>query len=162
MRRSTTARAELSAAEALYEKTRVRAPFAGTILQLPVHVGEVVAPSRERPLVVLGDLSKLRVRADLDERNREKVFVGQSARIHVSGVSETFTGRVSAISPALVPAFSTSGGRRRPLDSVVEVLVELMNSDRLMPGMQVDVFFLAPDAGVGTSPILTPPPQQQH
>ena len=111
--------------------------------------------------MVLGDLSKLRVRADLDERNREKVFVGQSARIHVSGVSETFTGRVAAISPALVPAFSTSGGRRRPLDSVVEVLVELMNSDRLMPGMQVDVFFLAADTGVVTSPI-TPPLQQQH
>ena len=144
----TMARAELSAAEALFEKTRIRAPFAGTILQLPVRVGEAVAPSRERPLVVLADISQLRVRADLDERNREKVLVGKSAIVRSESFADPLKGKVAAIAPALVPAQTTSGGRRRPHEgSVVEVLVELADSAQLISGMQVDVFFLASDAG---------------
>lgn len=142
----TVARAELSAAEALFEKTRGRAPFAGTVLQLPVRVGETVAPGRERPLVVLADLSRLRVRADLDERSRAKVFIGQPALVRAEGVAEPFTGTVAAIAPALVPAAS-GGGRRPPQGSVVEVLVDLADPGQLMPGMQVDVFFLKSDAG---------------
>jgi len=144
----TVARAELAAAEALFEKTRVRAPLAGTMLQLPVRAGETVAPSRERPLVVLADLSRLRVRIDLDERNRGKVFVGQSALVRSESFAGPVQGKVAAIAPALVPAQATSGGRRRPHEgSVVEVLVDLADPTLLMPGMQVDVFFLASDSG---------------
>jgi HlyD family secretion protein len=142
----TVARAELSAAEALFEKTRVRAPFAGTVLQLPVRVGEIVGPGRERPLVVLADLSRLRVRAELDERHRARVSIGHPALVRAEGFAEPFTGTVAAIAPALVPA--TSGGGRRPQQgSVVEVLVDLADPSQLMPGMQVDVFFLKSDAG---------------
>ena len=142
------ARAELSAAEALLEKTRVRAPFAGTILQLPVRVGEVASPSRERPVVVLGDVSRLRVRVDLDERYREKVFVGQPVLIRWESSVNSFKGKVTEIAPALVLAQATSRSRRRhPERSVVEVLVELAGPTRLMSGMQVDVFFLASPSG---------------
>jgi HlyD family secretion protein len=139
------ARAELSAAEALLEKTRVRAPFAGTILQLSVRVGEVAAPSRERPLMVLGDVSQLRGRVDLDERYREKVFVGQPVLIRSESSVDSFKGKVTKIAPALVLAQATSGGH--PERSVVEVLVELAGPTRLMSGMQVDVFFLASPSG---------------
>jgi HlyD family secretion protein len=142
------ARAELSAAEAVFEKTRVRSPFAGTILQLTVRAGEVVAPQRERPLAVLADISQLRVRADLDERNWEKVRVGQLALVRSESFAEPFKGKVIAIAPALGPGQTASGGRRRPQETrVVEVLVEVTDSARLMSGMQVDVFFLASDAG---------------
>jgi len=112
---------------------------------LPVRAGETVAPSRERPLA---DISQLRVRADLDERNRGKVFIGQAALVRSESSATPFNGKVAAIAPALVPAQATSGGRRRPHEgSVVEVLVDLDEPTRLMPGMQVDVFFLASDAG---------------
>ncbi len=142
------ARAELSAAEAVFEKTRVRSPFAGTILQLPVRAGEVVAPQRERPLAMLADISQLRVRADLDERNREKVRVGQSAFVRPESFADPLKGKVVAIAPALGPAQTTSGGRRRPQEArVFEVLIEVADSARLISGMQVDVFFLASDAG---------------
>src|SRR5262249_42360830 len=95
----TNARADLPIAEALFEKTRVRAPFAGTILQVPVHVGEVVARSRDRPLAVLADLSRLRVRADLDERNRGQVFVGQAVLVRSESFADTAKGKVASIAP---------------------------------------------------------------
>ncbi len=142
------ARAELSAAEALFEKTRVRSPFAGTILQLNVRVGEVVVPQRERPLALLADISQLRVRADLDERNWDKVRVGQSALVRSENFADALKGKVVAIAPAaLAPAHATSLGRRRTQESrVIEVLVEIADPARLLSGMQVDVFFLASDA----------------
>jgi HlyD family secretion protein len=140
------ARAEVAAAQALFDKTRVRAPFAATILQLPARAGETASP--QRPLVVLADLSQLRVRADLDERNAAGVSVGQAALIRSESFAEPIHGKVAAIAPALVPPqAAVNGGRRPPEGNVVEVLVELAAPPPLMPGMQVDVYFLQPDAG---------------
>jgi HlyD family secretion protein len=142
------ARAKLSAAEAVFEKTRVRAPFAGTVLQVPLHAGEVVGPGRERPLAVLADLARLRVRADLDERSRGQVFVGQAVLVRSESLAGPTKGKVAAIAPALVPAQPAAASRRRPqAGSVVDVLVDIADPAALMPGMQVDVYFLKPDAG---------------
>lgn len=141
------ARAELSAAEAVFEKTRVRSPFAGAILQVNVRAGEVVAPHRERPLVVLADTSQLQVRADIDERNRDKVRVGQSAFVRSESSADPLRGKVIGIAPAVSAGQTASGGRRRSQETrVIEVLVEVADTGGLMPGMQVDVFFLAPQA----------------
>ncbi len=144
----TIARADLASAEAAFEKTRVRAPFAGTILQVPVRAGEIAGTARDRPLAVLADLSRLRVRVDLDERNRGQVLVGQAVLVRSESFAGAAKGTVAAIAPALVPAQTASGSRRRPqAGSVVEVLVDIADPAPLMPGMQVDVYFLAPDAG---------------
>jgi hypothetical protein len=95
--------------------------------------------------MVLGDVSQLRGRVDLDERYREKVFVGQPVLIRSESSVDSFKGKVTKIAPALVLAQATSGGH--PERSVVEVLVELAGPTRLMSGMQVDVFFLASPSG---------------
>ncbi len=59
------ARADVAVADALLDKTRVRAPLTGTILVVNVKAGETVAPSAEMPLLVMGDLSVLRVKAEV-------------------------------------------------------------------------------------------------
>jgi HlyD family secretion protein len=139
------ARADLAVAEALFEKTRLRAPLDGTVLQVHAHPGEAVGPQRLRPIVVLADLSRLRVRADLDERNRAQVVLGQPVLVRSESFAAPSEGKVAAIAPALVPAQTAAGSRRRPqAGSVVEVLVEIADPGQLMPGMQVDVYFLAP------------------
>ena len=144
----TIARAKLGIAEAALERTRIRAPFAGTILQAPVRAGEIAGTGRDRPLAVLADLSRLRVRVDLDERNRGQVHIGQAVLIRSESLAGAAKGTVTAIAPALVPAQTALGSRRRPqAGSVVEVLVDIAEEAPLMPGMQVDVYFLAPDAG---------------
>jgi HlyD family secretion protein len=141
----TIARARLSIAEAALEKTRVRAPFAGTILQTPMHAGEIAGT---RPLAVLADLGRLRVRVDLDERNRSQVLLGQAVLVRSESLAEATKGTVAAIGPALVPAQVATGSHRRPQSArVVEVLVDVADPAPLMPGMQVDAYFLPPDAG---------------
>jgi HlyD family secretion protein len=140
----TIARAELAAAQAQFEKTRIRAPLAGTILYRPVRVGETVAPSPERALIVLADISSLRVRADLDERNAAKVSLGQFVHIHSEAFpNRRFSGKVVSIGPALTPAQTISAGRRRSTDgNALDVQVEVVGDHELLPGMQVDVYFL--------------------
>ena len=61
------ARVGLTPAETMLDKTRIRAPIAGTVLQINAKLGELVAPSPELPLVVMGDMSVVRVRAEVDE-----------------------------------------------------------------------------------------------
>ncbi len=56
------ARAELSAAEIALERTRIRAPASGTILNMIGKEGETAVPSPESALLIFGDLSSLRLR----------------------------------------------------------------------------------------------------
>jgi HlyD family secretion protein len=142
------ARAELSLAEAAVERTRIRAPSAGTVLQVGARVGETAAPSPENPLVVMGDVSSLRVRAEFEERDIGKIKVGQAAVIRSDAFpGRDFEGKVSSLAQALGPSKLGQRGPRRPTDvDVLEVLIDLGGRPPLLPGMRVDVF-LKSDAG---------------
>jgi HlyD family secretion protein len=139
------ARAELSLAEAALERTRVRAPANGSVLQLYTKVGETVAPSPEGPLVVVGDVSSLRVRAEFEERDIGKVRVGQGAVVRSDAFpGKDFEGTVSSSAKALGPSRLGQRGPRRPTDiDVLEVIIELTGQPPLLPGMRVDVFLKA-------------------
>src|SRR5205085_4762793 len=89
------ARAELALAETMLEQTRIRAPAAGTVLQVLVKAGELAGPALEGGVVTLGDISSLRVRAEVDERDIEKVKVGQRVAIRTDAFRGTeFAGKV--------------------------------------------------------------------
>ncbi len=145
----TAARSDLSLAEAALERTRIRAPSDGTALQINARVGETVTPSPEQTLVVIGDLSTLRVRAELEERDTAKVRVGQSVIVKSDAhPGKDFEGKVSTIAQALGPGKLAQRGPRRPNDlEVLEVVIDLAAGSPLLPGMRVDVFF-KPDATV--------------
>jgi HlyD family secretion protein len=137
------ARAELAAAEAALERTRIRAPSAGSVLALAARLGETVAPSPEHVLATLGDLSTLTVRADLEERDVAKVFVGQRAIVRSDAFpGKEHVGRVTALAKALAPGRAAHKGPRKPTDyDVLEVTVELEGETALLAGMRVDVYF---------------------
>lgn len=137
------ARAEVSVAEAMLDKTRIRSPIAGTVLQLHARTGEMVGPSAEQPLVVIGDTSILRVKAELDDADLAKVRVGQNAFIRsTSFPGRQFSGRVTEIAPAMTqPRIAQRGPRRATDIEIVEVVVELESGAPLLPGMRVETFF---------------------
>jgi HlyD family secretion protein len=137
------ARAELTLAEAELEKTRIRAPIAGTVLQVHAKVGELAAPSSDPPLVLLGDLSALRVRAELDEKDLVKVRVGQRVVVRAEAFRDReFAGKVAAIDQVVGPGRISARGPRKLSDvDVMEVVVDLTDSGPLVPGMQADVYF---------------------
>lgn len=139
----TAGRADVSAADALLEKTRLRAPLTGRVLQLQAKVGETVAPSPDQPLVVLGDMSVIRVKAEVDERDVGKLKVGQSAFVKSDAFgAQTFEGKISAVASSLGPPRIGQRGPRRPTDvEVLEVTIDLDGASPLIPGMRVDAFF---------------------
>ena len=140
------ARARHAAAEATIEKARIRAPSAGSVLQVHAKVGEIVAPIPDQTLIVLGDLQSLRVRAEVSERDLGKVRAGQGVSVKVDAFPEQeFAGRVASLAPALSPPKLGPRGPRKPLDvDALEVMVEFEGTPPLLPGMRADVFFKLP------------------
>jgi HlyD family secretion protein len=153
----TAARAELTAAEAALERTRVRAPADGTVLQTFARIGETAAATPEQPLFVIGDLSALRVRAEVEERDVSKVAVGQPVVLKTDAFpDQEFKGRVVVVASAMRPPRLAQRGPRRPNDiDSLEVEVDVDAGTPLMPGMRVDVLFrseTAPGAAAPTQP----------
>ena len=138
-----TSRAELAVIEATIEHTRIRAPSDGTVLQVNTHAGEIVTPSPEDILLTFGDLSVLRVRAEIEERDIPKVRVGQAVVVR----SDTFpgmefAGRVDRMAKALGTQRLSARGPRKPTDiDVLMLVIALDGNTTLLPGMRVDVFF---------------------
>ncbi len=139
------ARAELSLAEATLERARIRAPSNGTILLVDARVGETAAPSPENALVVMGDITALRVRAEFEERDIGKLQVGQAAVVRSDAFpGKEFEGTVSSLARALGPSKLGQRGPRRPTDiDVLEVMIDLTGQPPLLPRMRVDVFLKA-------------------
>ncbi|CAN0069404.1 unnamed protein product, partial [Phaeothamnion confervicola] len=95
-------RADVAIAEAILDKTRIRAPAAGKVLQQQAKLGEIVGPSPEQPLVVIGDVGTMRVRAELDEADVAKVRIGQKAFVRSQSYpGREFEGTVVRIAPTL-------------------------------------------------------------
>ncbi len=137
------ARAELSSAEIALERTRIRAPASGTILNMIGKEGETAVPSPESALLIFGDLSSLRLRAEVEERDAAKVRVGQKVVIRADAFPDReFTGAVTSISQSLgTPRIATRGPRRPNDVEVVEVMVAIDGNPPLFTGMRVDAFF---------------------
>jgi HlyD family secretion protein len=137
------ARSDLTSAELALERTRVRAPTDGTVLNVLASLGETAVPSPDSALVVFGDMSSLRLRAEVEERDAAKVHVGQ--RVVVKGDAypdKSFEGTVTSIAQSLAAPRIATRGPRRPNDvEVVEVMVSLDGHPPLFTGMRVDTFF---------------------
>jgi HlyD family secretion protein len=139
----TSARADVSVAEAILDKTRIRAPSAGTILQVNGKVGEAIGSSSDQPLVVMGDTTAMRVVAEVDEIDAAKVRTGQNVFVRSDTYpGREFEGKVTAIAPSLAPPRIGQRGPRRPTDvEVLEVTILLDGTVPLLTGMRTDVFF---------------------
>ena len=122
----------LSAAKDKLEKSRLVAPFAGTVAQVQIVAGEYATPGQI--LVVLSDTSTLRVETtDLSERDVPKVEIGQTVNVFVQALNENVAGHVSMISPIA----DILGG-----DKVYKTTIDLdTRPPGLRSGMSVDVQF---------------------
>jgi multidrug resistance efflux pump len=81
------ARAQIAEAKAMLEKTGIRSPIDGVILRKHMHAGETISDLLQSPIYTLADLSVLRVRVDVDERDISKIRIGQRAwfqRMHLA------------------------------------------------------------------------------
>lgn len=137
------ARADVMLADQAWDKTRIRAPIAGSVLQINTKVGEFLAASPELIVFAMGDVSRLRVRAEVDETEVNKIRLGQTVFVKNSAFpGQEFEGKVSELTPLLAIPRMAARGPRRPSDvEVMEVLIDLEGTITLLPGMRVDAFF---------------------
>ncbi len=121
----------------------VRAPRAATVLQINIRAGEYANVSAPEPLMMLGDVEKLQVRADVDEQNAPLFEVGQPAVAFLKGTTQNAMPlRFVRVEPFVVPKRSLTGDSLERVDTrVLQIIYEL---DRpaipLYVGQQVDVF----------------------
>jgi HlyD family secretion protein len=134
---------EWLAAEAAVEKLMIRSPTIATVLQVNVRAGELAAPGSSQPLLVLGDVTALRVRAEVDERDFAELKVGQAAVVRAPAFrGREIAGKISSIAPIVDTGRANLRGPRSLTDvNVVEVVVDLNEPGPLVVGMKVDVYF---------------------
>lgn len=139
------ARSDLSLADVALERTRVRAPRDATVLQISATQGEMTGPSADQVLIVLGDVSKLRVRAEIEERDVGKVRKGQTVIVRSDAFPKRdFEGKIATLAQSLAPGrIALKGPRRGTEVDVLEILIDLDGQPPLLPGMRVDVFVKA-------------------
>ena len=136
------ARARLEEARALLDKTSIRSPINGVVLRRHLRAGETAAEGV--PIVTVADLSRLRVRADVDEIDVGRVRLGQSAYVTAAAYrGRQFAGRVVRIGQMLGRKnFRTGESSERVDTKVLEVLIELDGRPPLKTGLRVDAFLL--------------------
>lgn len=137
------ARADAMLADQAWDRTRIRAPMAGSVLQINARVGELIAASPEQVVFSMGDVSRLRVRAEVDDTEVAKVRVGGAASVKSSAYpGQEYEGKVVEISPLLTIPRVSARSPRRPTDvEVMEVIIELDGNPNLLPGMRVETSF---------------------
>lgn len=154
------ARSNLWAAQVELEKLKIRAPIDATVLQVNAKVGELATPSSPDPLVVVGDLSALRVRAELDERDIGEVKVGQPVVVRADAFpGHDFHGKVASIAPIVQAGRINSPNSRNLTDfDVTQVEIDLIDPGPLLVGMKVDTYFEHPAPGKAASAKPAAPP----
>lgn len=132
-------------AAAVLEQTFVRSPLDGIVLRRHMQAGETVLTTVDMPIVTIGDVSRLNVRADVDERDIGRIRVGQRGYVTAPAFGETqFWGTVKQIGRQLGRKDRyTDEPKERTDTKVLQVLLELDSPGPLLPGLRVDTFFLA-------------------
>jgi multidrug resistance efflux pump len=135
------AEAHVRQAREEYEKNSLIAPIDGTVLRILKREGDVVRRIDAEPVMLFGDLSRMRVRAEIDERNVGPLRPGQSVSVWARGLGgRRYQGQIAAIRSVMgrKAVFSKESTERRDID-VVEILIDMEEAFRAPVGMRVDV-----------------------
>ncbi|WNG44312.1 efflux RND transporter periplasmic adaptor subunit [Archangium minus] len=107
----------------------VKAPRAGTVVDLDVTASQEVTPDRDRPLLRISDLNEVLVLADMQESDASDLQAGQEVSVSIRSGALARKGVVEHISEVVDPHRRT-----------VAVRVRVLNEDRaLRPNAFVEV-----------------------
>jgi HlyD family secretion protein len=156
------AKAELESINTELERLTVRAPVAGQVLQLKVHLGEFaqVAPTTagQPPLILLGSVTPLHVRVDVDENDASRVSTGTPAIGYVRGNKNITTPlKFVRFEPYVVPKKSLTGDSTERVDTrVLQVIFSFERGNLpIYVGQQMDVFIGTPESTQNGSATIT-------
>lgn len=146
-------RAEVEALKVLKDRLTVRAPREGTVLRRSIEAGEYAGGGRADAPMILGDLSRLAVRAQVDEE--DVALIGPSPRAVArtrGAVVQNLELRLVRVEPYARPKTNLAGTNVERVDTrVIEVVFEVVTppATAVYPGQAVDVFVDAASGGQG-------------
>jgi HlyD family secretion protein len=139
------------------DDTVVRSPVSGTVISRPVEVGQVISSPTQAVgggtvLMTMADLSKVRVRALVDEIDVGKVSIGQKVSIKVAAYRDKeFFGTVSKIEPkARVEQNVTTFPVLIDIDNKQNLLLLGMNTDVVIDVLNKEVALSTPSMSLRT------------
>jgi HlyD family secretion protein len=138
----------------------VRAPKAGTVLQVNIRPGEVANTTSTVPPVLIGNTQQLQIRVDIDEVNANRVRPGMPAVAILRGNTQyRFKLAFNRIIPYMVPKKNLSGSPNERVDVRVLQLIYTFTPPAfpVYVGQQVDVYLFDPNKPVNWSEVMTPP-----
>jgi multidrug efflux pump subunit AcrA (membrane-fusion protein) len=142
------AEAHVVSAEAEIARLTVRAPVAGTVLQVNIRPGELaVSGPVSTPLILFGVLDPLHVRVDVDENDAWRFQKDAEAVAFVRGNRDLKTKlKLAWVEPFVVPKRSLTGDSTERVDTRVMQVVYSFDRKALPVylGQQMDVFIQAP------------------
>lgn len=143
------AKAQADQLGVMIDRMVLRSPIDATVLQVNVRVGEFVAAGLKAP-VILGDISHLQIRCDVDEQLAPRMREGLPAKGYLKGESSRAgaEGRAIAlkfvrIEPFVIPKVSLTGASVERVDTrVLQVIYQFDRPlDRtIFVGQQMDVY----------------------
>lgn len=137
------AAAQVQQTETELDRLIVRALVGGEVLQVNVRPGEFVGTPPSQALVVLGNVTQLHVRVDIDEYDIPRFIAQAPARATLKGQPDDFFPlRFVRIEPYVVPKKSLTGDNTERVDTrVLQVIYAIDTGGRqLYVGQQLDVF----------------------
>jgi HlyD family secretion protein len=130
-------------------KCSIVAPIDGTVLRVYARRGESFSTVTPRPLFSLADTSTRHIKAEVDERDVDKLFPGQKVVIQADALEgKKLLGSVARISAMMGRKSITTGDPSDKSDrDILEAVIELDdNNSRPLPiGLRVTVQFLSND-----------------
>ena len=150
------AKADLMAAITDLERLAVRAPVDGQIMQLKVHLGEF-APTGvlAQPLILMGSVTPMCVRVDVDENDAWRVRSGASARGYLRGNKDINVPlKFVRFEPYVIPKVSLTGESTERVDTrVLQVIFSFDRGDKpISVGQQMDIYIDASDTKSSAPP----------
>jgi multidrug resistance efflux pump len=148
--RVAEAEAALASLEDRIDRYTVRAPIAGTILKRSVEPGEFLAADGNSASLVLGDISRLRVRAQIDEADLPFFVAGAPATARPRGRGDLAIDlSFVRLEPYAIVKTDLTGLALERVDTrIIEALYDVVGTPAvpLVPGQLVDVYIDASSA----------------
>ncbi len=126
-------------------KCSIAAPIDGTVLRVYARRGESFSTVTPRPLFSLADTSARHIKAEVDERDVDKVSVGQTVIIQADALEgKKLRGSVSRLSAMMGRKSISTGDPSDKSDrDILEAVVDFEDNSRALPiGLRVTVQFL--------------------
>lgn len=128
------------------ERSTVKAPFKGEVMQINVHPGEKSTAVKQLPNMLFGSVEYYHIRVDIDEDDAWRVISGAKAVAYVRGNSKINTDlEFVRLEPYVIPKKSLTGDNAEKVDTrVLQVIYRFKLDDLpIYLGQIMDIYIEA-------------------